>query len=79
MQYVSINLKLKSRSGTHLLFPSCHFVFGLGVDGNEIERLRSKKKKLEESVDELEESLKSMQTEQRLIEDEAAKLQKERV
>ncbi|KAK9189255.1 hypothetical protein WN944_020661 [Citrus x changshan-huyou] len=48
------------------------------VDGNEIERLRSKKKKLEESVDELEESLKSMQTEQRLIEDEAAKLQKER-
>ncbi|KAH9710042.1 Structural maintenance of chromosomes protein 5 [Citrus sinensis] len=48
------------------------------ADGNEIERLRSKKKKLEESVDELEESLKSMQTEQRLIEDEAAKLQKER-
>lgn len=48
------------------------------VDGNEIERLRSKKKKLEESVDELEESLKCMQTEQRLIEDEAAKLQKER-
>lgn len=62
-----------------MLFPSSHFVFGLGVDGNEIERLRSKKKKLEESVDELEESLKSMQTEQRLIEDEAAKLQKERV
>lgn len=62
-----------------MLFPSRHFVFGVGVDGNEIERLRSKKKKLEESVDELEESLKSMQTEQRLIEDEAAKLQKERV
>lgn len=48
------------------------------VDGSEIERLRSKKKKLEESVAEIEESLKSMQTEQRLIEDEAAKLQKER-
>nr|CAN81068.1 hypothetical protein VITISV_032538 [Vitis vinifera] len=49
------------------------------TDTGEIERLRSKKKELEEIIDDLEENFKSLQIEQRLLEDEAAKLHKQRV
>ena len=45
----------------------------------EIEGMRSKKMELEESVATVEESLKSLQTELRYIEDEAAKFHKQRV
>lgn len=55
---------------------SSHFP---GTDTGEIERLRSKKKELEEIIDDLEENFKSLQIEQRLLEDEAAKLHKQRV
>lgn len=48
------------------------------TDTGEIERLRSKKKELEEIIDDLEENFKSLQIEQRLLEDEAAKLHKQR-
>ncbi|KAK9283376.1 hypothetical protein L1049_011618 [Liquidambar formosana] len=47
-------------------------------DVGEIERLRSRKNELEESITALEESFKSLQTEQRHLEDEAAKLHKQR-
>ena len=50
-----------------------------GTDTGEIERLRSRKKELEEIIDDLEESFKSLQIELRLLEDEGAKLHKQRV
>lgn len=50
-----------------------------GTDTGEIERLRSKRKELEEIIDDLEENIKSLQIEQRLLEVEAAKLHKQRV
>lgn len=50
-----------------------------GTDTGEIERLRSRRKELEESIDDLEESFKSLQIELRLLEDEEAKLHKQRV
>lgn len=50
-----------------------------GLDAGEIEGMRSRKKELEESVTAFEESLKSLQTELRYLEDEAAKLHKQRV
>uniref|UniRef100_A0A1J3CXP7 Structural maintenance of chromosomes protein 5 n=1 Tax=Noccaea caerulescens TaxID=107243 RepID=A0A1J3CXP7_NOCCA len=49
-----------------------------GVDVGELEKLRSRKEELEDSVSALEETHKSLQTEQRLLEEEAAKLHKER-
>ncbi|GMY22549.1 structural maintenance of chromosomes protein 5 isoform X2 [Fagus crenata] len=48
------------------------------LDVGEIEGMRSKKMELEESVATVEESLKSLQTELRYIEDEAAKFHKQR-
>ncbi|PON84829.1 Structural maintenance of chromosomes protein [Trema orientale] len=47
-------------------------------DVGEIERLKSKKMELEEYLNSVEESVRSLQTEQRHIEDEAARLRKER-
>ncbi|XP_010547291.1 PREDICTED: structural maintenance of chromosomes protein 5 [Tarenaya hassleriana] len=49
-----------------------------GVDVGEIEKLRSRKDELEESVSSIEESVKSIQLEQRLLEEEAAKLHRQR-
>ncbi|KAL6125214.1 hypothetical protein ACLB2K_073273 [Fragaria x ananassa] len=49
-----------------------------GVDTGEIERLKSNKTELEESVATLQESVRLLQVEQREIEDEEAKLRKER-
>lgn len=51
----------------------------IGVDTGEIERLKSNKTELEESVATLQESVRLLQVEQREIEDEEAKLRKERV
>lgn len=50
-----------------------------GLDTGEIEKLKFKREELEEEVAEIEECFKSLETNQRLIEDEAAKLQKQRV
>lgn len=47
-------------------------------DSGEIERLRSRKNELERTIIDLEESFKSLLTEQRRLEDEEAKLQKQR-
>lgn len=55
------------------------FCVGLGSDAGEFEKLRSRKMELEESVVELEESRKSLQAEQRLLEDKEAELHKQRV
>lgn len=49
-----------------------------GLDTGEIEKLKFKREELEEEVAEIEECFKSLETNQRLIEDEAAKLQKQR-
>ncbi|XP_022718609.1 structural maintenance of chromosomes protein 5 isoform X2 [Durio zibethinus] len=49
-----------------------------GLDSGEIEKLRSRKNELENSVADMEEGIKSLQIQQRLFEDEAAKLQKQR-
>ncbi|KAL4341456.1 hypothetical protein GQ457_08G006080 [Hibiscus cannabinus] len=49
-----------------------------GLDSGEIEKLRSRKNELEKSVADVEEGIKSLQIQQRLVEDEAAKLQKQR-
>ncbi|KAL1205854.1 Structural maintenance of chromosomes protein 5 [Cardamine amara subsp. amara] len=49
-----------------------------GVDVGELEKLRSRKEELEDAVLSIEETCKSLQTEQRLLEEEAAKLHKER-
>lgn len=51
----------------------------LGLDAGEIERLRARKKELEESIYTLEANIKSLQLQQRKFEDEAAKLRKQRV
>ncbi|XP_057977926.1 structural maintenance of chromosomes protein 5 isoform X2 [Malania oleifera] len=48
------------------------------VDVGEIERLRSRKKELEENISNMDESLKALQNEKRLLEDEAAKLHRQR-
>lgn len=50
-----------------------------GSDAGDIERLRSRKSELEGIIVDLEERIKEFLTEQRLLEDEAAKLRKERV
>ncbi|XVF06854.1 hypothetical protein REPUB_Repub06bG0087000 [Reevesia pubescens] len=49
-----------------------------GLDGGEIEKLKSRKNELENSVADMEEGIKLLQIQQRLLEDEAAKLQKQR-
>ncbi|KAK6232571.1 hypothetical protein SCA6_002644 [Theobroma cacao] len=49
-----------------------------GLDTGEIEKLRSRKNELENSVADMEEGIKSLQIQQRLLEDEAAKLHKQR-
>ncbi|KAG2333834.1 hypothetical protein Bca52824_005014 [Brassica carinata] len=49
-----------------------------GMDVGELEKLRSRKEELEDSISSIEETRKSLQTEQRLLEEEAAKLHKER-
>ncbi|CAH8328118.1 unnamed protein product [Eruca vesicaria subsp. sativa] len=49
-----------------------------GVDVGELEKLRSRKEELEDSVSSIEETHKCLQIEQRLLEEEAAKLHKER-
>lgn len=49
-----------------------------GVDVGELEKLRSRKEELEDAISFIEETHKSLQTEQRLLEEEAAKLHKER-
>ncbi|XWS42860.1 hypothetical protein CRYUN_Cryun16bG0050800 [Craigia yunnanensis] len=49
-----------------------------GLDNGEIEKLKSRKNELENSVADVEEGIKSLQIQQRLLEDEAAKLQKQR-
>ncbi|CAN6806044.1 unnamed protein product [Brassica oleracea] len=49
-----------------------------GMDVGELEKLRSRKDELEDSISSIEETRKSLQTEQRLLEEEAAKLHKER-
>ncbi|XP_048134577.1 structural maintenance of chromosomes protein 5 isoform X3 [Rhodamnia argentea] len=49
-----------------------------GSDAGEIERLRSRKKDLEDRISDLEESLKPLQSDIRQIEDEASKLRKQR-
>ncbi|VYS66967.1 unnamed protein product [Arabidopsis thaliana] len=49
-----------------------------GVDVGELEKLRSRKEELEDSILFMEETHKSLQTEQRRLEEEAAKLHKER-
>lgn len=49
-----------------------------GVDVGEIEKLRSRKEELEDSVLSIEGTFKNIQIEQRLLEEEAAKLHKER-
>lgn len=49
------------------------------MDAGEVERLRSRSKELEETIGNLEESFKGLQTELRLLDDEAAKLHKLRV
>lgn len=48
------------------------------VDVEELESLRTRKSELEDSISDLDSSLKVLQSEQRRIEDEAAKLQRER-
>lgn len=66
----------------HVFFAylNCHFFLSdLGVDAGEIERLRTQIEELEYGVAVAEKSLKSLQTEQRELEDEAAQLQKQRV
>lgn len=50
-----------------------------GVDISGIENLKSKKTELENTIAELEESLRVLHAEQRQLEDEAAKLQRDRV
>ncbi|CAN8300073.1 unnamed protein product [Cochlearia groenlandica] len=49
-----------------------------GVDVGELDKLRARKEELEDSVLSVEETCKSLQTEQRFLEEEAAKLHKER-
>ncbi|CAG7879398.1 hypothetical protein BRARA_C00699 [Brassica rapa] len=49
-----------------------------GMDVGELEKLRSRKEELEDSISSIEETRKTLQTEQRLLEEEAAKLHKER-
>ena len=49
-----------------------------GLDVGDLEKLRSRKEELEDSISSIEETRKSLQTEQRLVEEEAAKLHKER-
>lgn len=49
-----------------------------GLDNGEIEKLKSRKNELENSVADMEEGIKALHIEQRLLEDEAAKLQKQR-
>ncbi|GLT36064.1 hypothetical protein SLA2020_104690 [Shorea laevis] len=51
-------------------------LFG-GLDGGEIEKLRSRTSELEKSITDIQQELKSLQTEQRILEDEAAQLQKQ--
>ncbi|XP_019051963.1 PREDICTED: structural maintenance of chromosomes protein 5 isoform X2 [Nelumbo nucifera] len=53
-------------------------LFLSGTDVGEIEKLRSRKKELEETIVGLEESFKTLQTEERHLEDETAKLIKQR-
>ncbi|XP_058105367.1 structural maintenance of chromosomes protein 5 isoform X2 [Magnolia sinica] len=72
----------RSRYGGHLsasvetVVPSRLFLSSLDV--GEVERLRSTKKELEETIFGLEESFKTLQSEQRHLEDEAAKLHRRR-
>ncbi|KAG8472244.1 hypothetical protein CXB51_034487 [Gossypium anomalum] len=49
-----------------------------GLDSGEIENMRSRKNELEKLIADAEEGIKSLQIQQRLVEDEAAKLQKQR-
>lgn len=71
-----------SRYGGHIsasvesVSPSRLFLCSL--DAGEIEKLRARKKELEESIYTLEANIKSLQLEQRKFEDEAAKLRKQR-
>lgn len=50
-----------------------------GSDAGVVEKLRKRKMELEESMAPLEESLKALQTDLRLVDDEAAKFRKQRV
>lgn len=72
----------KSRYGGHvsaLVEPVDHSRLLLcNQDGGELERLRSRKKELEEIITHINESSKFLQTELRHAEDEAAKLQRQR-
>ncbi|KAF8398367.1 hypothetical protein HHK36_017294 [Tetracentron sinense] len=71
-----------SRYGGHVsasvepVSPSRLFLCSLDV--GEVERLRSRKRELEDTITGLEGSFKTLQTEQRQLEDEAAKLHKQR-
>ncbi|XP_077240474.1 structural maintenance of chromosomes 5 [Tasmannia lanceolata] len=71
-----------SRYGGHVsasvesVMPSRLFLSSLDV--GEVERLRSRKRELEETIANLEDSFKMLQTEQRHFEDEAAELHKQR-
>lgn len=49
-----------------------------GLDSGEIENMRCRKNELEKLIADAEEGIKSLQIQQRLVEDEAAKLQKQR-
>lgn len=62
-----------------MLAKFCLHTICLGSDAGEIERLRSRKKDLEDRISDLEESLKPLQSDIRQIEDEASKLHKQRV
>ncbi|KAF6158540.1 hypothetical protein GIB67_040054 [Kingdonia uniflora] len=54
------------------------FGYQISLDVGEIEKLRFRKKELEDNISSLEENFKILQTEQRHLEDEAAKLRKQR-
>lgn len=54
-------------------------VFPLDVDAGEVERLKSQKLQLDESISTLEDNLRAVKSQLRNIEDEGAKLEKQRV
>lgn len=63
----------------HVLFKIIYCCSSPDVDVDELESLRTRKKELEDAISDLEISLKVLQSEQRHYEDEAAKLERERV
>lgn len=64
--HISANVEAVRRS--NLLF---------GVDGGETEKLRSRKCELENTIADMDQELKSLQTEERKLDDEAARLQRQ--